>query len=335
MKTYMYKDSVYSFEGNISLQLETDWVMPWRIDYAKRDFYPFLTNERAKQCAGIRLCFTTSSRNIILNMTDIEAGTKLDLVVNNAFDRQVVLENTCEKICFEKLSEGLKQIEIWLDPEYTFKLKNITIDDDAIIYKTVNTKKKWVHYGSSISHSRLAEFQQDKFPSKIWTALVAQKMNLHLTNLGFGGNCVIEPMIGRLIRDLPADYITLKLGINVYTGALMARTFSPNVIGLIQIIREKHPTTPLALISPICSPPREKVIAEKGDLTLEQMRSIHEGIVKSCTKYGDSNIYYVDGLKVFGYDEVKYMPDKLHPNTEGQLVLAENFIKEVFGRFYS
>lgn len=79
-------------------------------------------------------------------------------------------------------------------------------------------------------------------------------------------------MVGRIIRDLPADYITLKLGINVDQGDLTLRTFAPNAIGLIQIIRKKHPHTPLEIISPFISAPRET--RTDNGLSLEQIKKI-------------------------------------------------------------
>jgi len=327
MKAYTYQDNVFSFEGSVSIEQKKEWVAPWRIDYEQFDFYPFLTDERAKQCSGIRLSFTTDAKNIILKLAEVEEGMMLDLFVNDVLTQELTLDKSSHQVFFKQLSPGLKRIEIWLDQRFPFKLKQIFVDEGARICKTKVNKKRWIHYGSSISHS-----VQARRPSKIWTSLIAQKLNLHLTNFGFGGGCMCEPMIGRMIRDLPADYITLKLGINLYAGSLTQRTFGPNVIGLIQIIREKHPDTPLAIISPIYSPPREKVKGGSG-LSLEDMRNILSDIVASCKKYGDNNIYYVDGLKVFGPEEIKYLPDEVHPDAEGQFILADHFIKEVFWRF--
>lgn len=327
MKAYIYQDNAFSFEGNVSVEKEKEWVAPWRIDYGQFEFYPFLTDEVAKDCSGIRLSFTTNSKNIILQLAKVEEGMMLDLFVNDVLNQEITLDKSSNQAIFKQLPLGLKRIDIWLDQRFPFKLKRIFIDEEARICKTKVNKKRWVHYGSSISHSI-----QGRRPSKIWTSLVAQKLNLHLINFGFGGNCMCEPMIGRIIRDLPADYITLKLGINLYAGSLSQRTFSPNVIGLIQIIREKHPRIPLAIISPIYSPPREKVKGGSG-LSLEDMRNILSDIVASCKKYGDNNIYYVDGLKIFGPEEIKYLPDELHPNAEGQFILADHFVKEVFWKF--
>lgn len=63
-----------------------------------------------------------------------------------------------------------------------------------------------------------------------------------------------------------------------------------------------------------------------------QKRWVHYGSSishsKLINKTGDTNIYYVDGLKIFGPGELKYLPDKLYPNATGQFILAENFIRK-------
>ena len=336
MQEYFYKNNIFSFEGAVSVQEEEDWVSPCKIQYRQRELYPFLwrlpTNDLpvavASQCSGIRLCFSTTANTILLDMKKTVEEMKLDLYIDGQLTKELVLDKTPDAVVFEGLGDKLKKVEIWLDQRHAFYLKKVWVNEGARICKTYINQKRWIHYGSSISHSRAANS-----PSGIWASIVARKLNLHLTSLGFSANCVIEPMIGRLIRDLPADFITLKLGINVHAGRLTQRTFSPNVIGLIQIIREKHPDIPIAVISPIYSPPRETSRHAVESLSLEEIRASICGIVESCKKYGDQNIYYIDGLKIFGPDELKYMPDELHPNNEGQQVMAEHFIKEVFEKF--
>ena len=95
---------------------------------------------------------------------------------------------------------------------------------------------------------------------------------MDLTCLGYGGNCHLEPMIARMIRELPADFLSMKVGINIYgSDSLNVRTFQSAIIGFVKIVREKHPDTPFVVISPIFSPPRETTPNAVG-FTLEDMR---------------------------------------------------------------
>ena len=52
--------------------------------------------------------------------------------------------------------------------------------------------------------------------------------------------------------------------------------------------------------------------------------------VESFRRRGDANLYYVDGLTLFGKDLAHLLPDNLHPNAEGYRRMGENFRKEVF-----
>ena len=328
-KDYLYTDNVFSFEGSVSVENAPGYSAPWRIDYQHIRLYPVLSDEMARHCSGVRLCFTTDSKIIILKFDSHDHEIKLDVYINKELRSAIILEpkNLQTEIPVETPA-GDKNIEIWLDQRYQIRLKSVSINDNALIKKTPVTQRRWVHYGSSISQADAA-----KSPSNIWTAIVARKNNLHLTNLGFGGQCKIEPMIAFMIRDLPADFITLKLGINVYLGDLTHRTFLPAILGFVKIIRDKKPDTPIVLISPIYCPYRENVISAEGHVNLIDMRNYVKEAVEILQFYGDKNITYVDGLKIFGPDEVKYMPDELHPNAEGQFVMAEHFDKYVLEKF--
>ena len=137
-----------------------------------------------------------------------------------------------------------------------------------------------------------------------------------------------------MIRDTPADFISLKLGINVHNHASMSdRTFIPSVIGFIKVIREKHPLIPIVVISPIFSSPREYSDNAVG-LNLQIMRVQIQSCVDKLKTLGDLNLHYVDGLDIFGAEYAHLLPDDLHPNVEGYNMLAQNFLKRVVGPFF-
>ncbi len=119
-----------------------------------------------------------------------------------------------------------------------------------------------------------------------------------------------------MIRDLPADFISLCVGINIVGGkTLSERTFSSALIGFIQTIRDVQKDVPLAIISPIFHREREQQENEVG-LSLEKVRVEILQVVNTLKKYGDKNIYYIDGLEMFGEEYEKWMPDGLHPDGE-------------------
>lgn len=328
MDEYGYFDNVFSFEGAVSVEKKENYCAPWRIDYEQKELFPSIKDKVGRLCSGIRLCFSTDAENIALKLSEIEEAMLIDVIINGEFNQQLKIENT-DIVYFNKLNNEFKNVEIWLAQSQSFKLEKVMISEGSKISKSLVKQKRWVHYGSSISQSNDASS-----PSKTWAAMTARKRNLHLTNLGFSGECVFDPMVALQIRDLPADYITLKLGINTYPGLQTKRMFEPCVIAFIKIIREKHPSTPLTVLSPIYCESRETILGECG-LCLQDMRKILQNVVNTFKKYGDRNIYYLSGLELLGEEHKKLLPDNLHPNAEAQYIMSNNFVNKVFDRMPS
>lgn len=311
------------FEGQVSIERVDGWLKPWRVPCDKKALFPSPGDTllgRMETCAGVRLRFKTNSANINVEAKVADQGL-FDLTIEQELIQTSTLEADENVVCFSDLPKGEKIVEIWFPQGQTVSVRTIEIDEgcDAVIVP--DERLKWVTYGSSITHCSSAYS-----PSRTWPATAARKHNLNLTCLGYGGNCHLEPMVARMIRDLPADLITLKLGINVQGGSTLSpRTFKAAIIGLVEIIREKHPETPIGIMSPIVSPHREKEDNIVG-LSLEKMRVEVEDAVKRIRETdGDDKLFYLTGLEIFGHDLVgERLPDNLHPNGEGYEILGHN-----------
>jgi len=323
-------DSRILWEGVISLDKKNASVTPWRMPYEDKDLFPDENFQAAAAMnSGVRIVLKTDSRTIKVDNTVIcgghevaPPGCQIDLCIDNEIVQTKFLDENGD-VTFNDLPAGMKIIELWLSPSYSITVHGIEIDDVASLEDFEDKRLKWITYGSSITHSVRAAS-----PAMTWPAIVARNMNLNMLCLGYGGQCKVDPMIARLIRDTEADFISLKLGINTYNIDLSPRTFPAAVIGTIAIIREKHKDTPLVVCSPIYSPPREETPSPVGN-TLKDMRDAVKRAVESFQKRGDKNIYYVDGLKVCGPELIDYLPDELHPDAKGMEFMAENFLDEV------
>ena len=153
------------------------------------------------------------------------------------------------------------------------------------------------------------------------------------------------------MRDEPADAISLKAGINVLNmDSLKERTFTPLLHGFLDTLREGKPDTPVLLVSPIICPSAEdhpgptipdangKFITVGGpearrrnSLTLRRMREIMADLVERRRTAGDPNLHYLDGLALFGPDDVSDLPDGLHPNEAGYVRMGQRFHELAFG----
>lgn len=139
----------------------------------------------------------------------------------------------------------------------------------------------------------------------------------------------MESLVAKIIRDFPADLITLKLGINVYgRGSLHPRTFEIAALGIIDLIREKHPHTPIGLISPIISPDREEKL-NSAEINLVMMREHLKDAHRRLENMNDHRITYTSGLDLFGKEETHMLPDDLHPNGDGYEFLGNQVASKV------
>lgn len=253
---------------------------------------------------------------------------------------------------FPELPGGAKELEIWLPHNEITQL--VALRTNAPI-ESVSTgdRKVWLHHGSSISQGSHAAS-----PSTTWPALAASLGGMELINLGLGGSALLDPFTARALRDTPADAISVKIGINlVNTDLMRLRAFTPAVHGLLDTLREGHPTTPLLVISPIHCPIHEEnpgpsvpdfsnlkagqlqfraagdpAEVSGGKLSLTVIRDALARLVKQRAA-DDPHLYYLDGRDLYGEADFAELPlpDQLHPDAATHRRIGERFAALAFG----
>jgi len=323
-----HNDPRLSWHGHVSLEQTAEYTRPWRIPFEQKVlFQPDLAIRAAMQ-AGIRLAIQSNTRRLSGTLLPFADERKIDLYVNREFHGTCIVTDK-STFAFDDIPAVSNLLELWLPQSRDFALQQLEIDDDASIASVQDDRPKWITYGSSITHCGSAAS-----PSFTWPAVVARASNVNLTCLGFGGQCHLDIQMGRVIRDLSADYISICAGINIYgSSSLNVRTFGPNLIGFVQLLREKHPQTPLALISPIYSFDRETTPNATG-WTLQNYRDAVAEAAQTLQDSGDKNIIYVNGLELFNENLGHLMPDQLHPDAEGYKKMGSNFLKVAAPRLF-
>ena len=329
------------------------------------------------QPSGVRLVFRTSARHVHLDVLPTKQAYKgapprphgvYDLLVDGLLAGRATASGgnlrttdmatgsvTTEPghvgtARFEELPPGEKDVEIWLPHNETTEV--VALRTDAPVAGAARSGRRvWLHHGSSISHGSNAES-----PSTTWPALAATGSEVELVNLGFGGSALLDPFVARVMRDTPADLISVKIGINlVNTDLMRVRAFGPAVHGFLDTIREGHPDTPLLVVSPILCPIHEVTpgpaapdfsklsegvlsfvatgdAADRTRLTLTVIREELSRIV-AARAGSDPNLHYLDGRKLYGEADfdVLPLPDQLHPDAATHRLIGERFTRLSFG----
>lgn len=254
---------------------------------------------------------------------------------------------------FDGLPEGEKDVEVWLPYDETTRLVSLRLDRDAAPLPH-RSRRTWMHHGSSISQGSGAES-----PATTWPALAAAEAGVDLLNLGFGGGSLLDPFIARVLRDTPADIISVKIGINIVNNdAMRLRAFGPAVHGFLDTIRDGHPDTPLLVVSPVLCPMHENTPgpsafdtealregrlhfratgnpAERaqGKLTLESIREELTRIV-AARRAEDKNLHLLDGRALYGgADAAEHpLPDGLHPDAATHRQMGTRFASLAIGQ---
>jgi lysophospholipase L1-like esterase len=370
MFAYSIKDSVIDVVGALGFEEDSDgWVTPRRLpDWTINQFADGAIDRFSKFPSGVRLRFTTSadeitlkvrvSRLVITGIADQVRPAAFDLLIDGVESQTQHAENgnilrltatapsvfvetlevgEIDNLKFSGLGTASKNIEIWLPTSGIVEIAEVSATSE-IVAAPADSRKRWLHYGSSISQC----IEADR-PMDAWALRAAQLLNLNITNFGLAGQCQLDGFVARSMAALPADVITLKLGINIVNAdSMRERAFIPAVHNFLDILRESAPHTPIIIISAIWCPFHEEVPGPTmidganlfgkerpeefaaGALTLQRTRELLEEVV---AKRADKNIHFMDGLTLFGASDEGNLPDKLHPNSAGYRLMADRFAK--------
>jgi lysophospholipase L1-like esterase len=128
------------------------------------------------------------------------------------------------------------------------------------------------------------------------------------------------------VAEIDASVYVLDFAQNNRTVESIREVYAP----FVEILREKHPTTPIVVITPIYAA-RE---GRGADSQLEGMRSHIRKVAAGRIAAGDANIQIVEGTDLLGPARGDGLVDGTHPNDLGFQWMAEGLaprLKKVLG----
>lgn len=175
-------------------------------------------------------------------------------------------------------------------------------------------KRPIVVYGTSIQQGGCASR-----PGMCHTNILSRTLNRPFINLGFSGSAKGEPVMAETMAKIknPAMFI-LDYDANAHVEGL-----KNTLTQFIDILRKKHPNTPILLVSRLPQSyefHREAYfIQERFDLT-----SIHLAELHRRREAGDKNIHFLDGMTLFGPDPADCTVDGCHATDLGFYMVAKH-----------
>ena len=261
----------------------------------------------SKHSSGLSIRFLSNSSVItakweVLNNLSMDhmpdTGIKgVDLYFKNNDEWQYI--NTGVPVGFnneyklvENMDNELREYKVFL-PLYD-GIKNIEIGVDSLSYvkkPMSNEKKPIVFYGTSITQGACASR-----PGMAHTNIISRKLDRNVINFGFSGNGRMEKSIAKLISESNPAFYVIECMPNMYPPDLI----TSNTIPLVDIIREKHPDTPIVLVDLFTSP-LTALDNNMTKLTREMNNSLKNEYDKMINN-GYNNIIYLETQSALGKD---------------------------------
>ncbi|MER6384161.1 GDSL-type esterase/lipase family protein [Streptomyces sp. NPDC001250] len=372
MRAFPLVGGPVELRGALDLERTQAGVMPRRLPaWTKEQYQDPSVYGVTVMPSGVRLVFRTDARELefeVLTSTgqlDTDSRPRptgmLELLVDGAPAgcRQAPMGNVVQMagpgtaqrlvpgepgtVRFAGLPTGMKNVELWLPQQTPTELVALRADGE-VLAPLPDGRRRWVHHGSSISHCLEADG-----PTGTWPVVAASLGGVEVINLSQAGNAMLDPYVARTIRDMPADLISLKVGVNIVgLATFRLRTFGPAVHGFLDTIRDGHPDTPLLLMSPVSCPaleetpgptamgPDGKITAlgdpadvARGALSLTVVRDELARIV-AARRARDPHLHYLDGRELLGPHEVDDLADGLHPTAAAYRRMGKRFAAHAF-----
>jgi GDSL-like Lipase/Acylhydrolase family/N-terminus of Esterase_SGNH_hydro-type len=289
----------------------------WRLPKSAQAKVPKAVWARGVCPDGGRLRLSCNSSALAIRVQAVNDQTKrcpFDAFVNGAYAGSVTASGTqrVDLVFFEHKERGWKDITLYFPHKQQARVFAVGVDADAELKPppAFALKRPIVCYGSSVLQGTGATH-----PSSTYPAAVARKLNLDFVNLGFGGAGKAEAEVVGLVNQLEACCYLFDLGKSY--GAPTPERYNR----MLDSIRAAHKDVPIFCVTPIYSTKEEN--DPNYQKRSEDLRSLMREAAAKRREAGDKHMHVVEGLDLFNAPDKAKFADPLHPNDEGNELMAQ------------
>ena len=295
----------------------------YRMNVAPYGFNGTLTVS-AHMATGMAVLFTTNSPEIRVKWEtpDIHPmGAMLGALAQKGFDLYIKQdgkwlfagscnqkERSSSRTQSAKVVEGMntesKECLLYLPLFARIHALSIGVEEGSTLTPLENPfRHRIVFHGSSITHGSAASRA-----GMAWPARFAREYNLYCFNMGFAGNCKLQPEYARYLADTEADAFVFDTFSNPTPQEIETR-----LNAFIDILREAHPTKPLIFVQTIRRERRNFNL--KAEAFEAEKQAVAERLLRERMKQ-DKHLYFIPSDNFLGDDGLATV-DGTHPNDLG------------------
>lgn len=286
--------------------------------------------------AGVFVSFFTDASAISVRMTqgDLEpmdhmpatgmSGAELYLRVGPTWHPMAVARPALDQITFtralvEDAPKERREYRLYLPLYKKLDALELGFSPRAVVEPSPASPgaKPVFFYGTSITQGGCANTAGSDFVS-----LTGRLLDAEVINFGFSGSGRGEPEVARLIREVKAEIFVLDFIANAELATL------PKVLPeFIRILREKHPRTPIVLIS--CPDFDPLLWNPKYRDEQDAKRDVVMRVYVQGKEQGDRHLHYIDGPGLLPSGLTGAYVDGTHPTSHGFAIMAERLAPQL------
>ncbi|MDY3929630.1 MAG: SGNH/GDSL hydrolase family protein [Clostridia bacterium] len=178
-------------------------------------------------------------------------------------------------------------------------------------------KKKWLAYGSSITHGC---WTADTSNSYIQVA--ARLLDVDVMCKGMAGGCMCEREMANYIKDADWDFATLELGVNMY--GIKTKEFKKRVQYMIGTVHEANPGRKVFVITPFPNINSFGLDKDRFDKNIDYCKILKETVEEANSE----NVILINGNEILT-DNSYLCYDLVHPSEYGHERMGENLYRRL------